>query len=355
MPKKITRKRADIDIFLDSILLGLGTMDMRTFETIAWFAHDPLIAHLWTKRVLQMIHDLKKTPLTSKEIALLFSSVSQLRGTAFFDMWITKYSKASRKERETIFDFYRKLLRAVCTDDPFALKSNRKHSKEEIQQLLPHLLPASSKEAKQLGRIANACYHLSHAMFSDMNPMIVYDNYGPYFVEHAGASYLLAIKEFKSLQPLELWSETKNIPHAHIQGVYLYKRNVKMTVSALSHAMYKGNLINDLAYYALIIDGKPHPIENTKSAIATIEKQAAKIYIKIQSLEMEKRKQLYYFQKAYAYKHIYDYLGQPWQPGKDVLGEAKGRPLHKVVWPEKPRHQMKAMRKTFDPRTDFAV
>lgn len=349
-------KRSDLDIFLDSVTTGITRMDMNTFGNVGgWFNFDTLIAQSWTKRILSMIRDLDATDLTDKEKARLFTTASQLRCSAGFDLWAAKYAKISRKEREQIFLFYRKLIRALCINDPFALSKNLIHSERELKKFLSSIQPATSEDAKLLGKIASACYHLSHAMYSDMNPSIVYDNYGPYYIRYKGRKYLLAIKEFTSLQALELWPETRSIPAKHIRLICLYKLKVKMSVDAISHALYQGNLIENLAYYRLQVDGKAFSIEKTSKLLSSLENKASAIFQKVRAQNAERKKEIYYFQKAYAYKNIYDYLSQPWRPSQETLREAKGRALYQIRWPQAHKQQKKVLRKTFDPRLDFKV
>ncbi len=344
----------ELDKFLDSSVDAACTMDFRTFgETVVWFSYDPLIAKNWTQRILKMIDDSKKSRLTPKAIATLLPSMSQLRNMMIYDLWMSKYTNISRQNRLKIFNFYNILLKSRSLEDPYAISKNIIHTKEEITNFLSKIKSATPVIAKKLGRLVNACYHLSQAMYSDMNPSIVYDNYGPYKAgKKYESNYIVVIKEFDNLRAPELWPESNILPCNFIQIIYLYK-NIKMTVDAFSHTIYKGDLIKGLEYFDIKVDSKNYPINKLDGISESIEKVAIQIFKKFQNLNFEKRKEKYYFTKAYFYKKLYEKLGQDWKPAKEILAEAHNKKLHYINWPGNKKKQKKIVRKTLDPRTDF--
>lgn len=342
--------KQEINQSIKSFCEGWTDMDLSTFaDTVSWFAYDPLIANSWTHRILQMIRDLKKTRLSKKEIAGMFPNMSELRVKMGFDMWMAKYAKVSEEERVVIAKFYVGLLTAYCLEDPYALKKNIVHSPKEVRSILKLAEPANEQIAKKLGRLISACYHLGHAAYSDMYPSIVYENYGPY---NLGKGLILAVKDFDNLRCPELWSETKTFPWMHIAITNVYK-NVKMRVDSASHGIYEGDLIKNLKQYSLRVDGKKIPFKKIDEISETVEKLAIKLFTKYQALNMEEKKKKYFFQKAYVYKKICDYLGQDWRPSKEILQEAKGKPLYKAAWPKSKKAKMDLFRKIFDPYQGF--
>lgn len=346
----------EINKFLDAAAEACCKMDFRTFgETVSWFAYDPLIAKSWTKRILKMIDDCREAGLSSKETADLFPNMSELRFKMILDLWMTKYADISRGERKKIFDFYSRLLMTRCLEDPYAHFKNIIHTRKEIEKLLTEVRSANPKIAKNLGRLVSACYHLGHAMYSDMYPSVVYENYGPYDVSKKfGSGHMMAIKEFGNLRCKELWPESIILPCDFIRIIYIY-RNVKMTVDAASHAVYQGDLINDLKYFGLKVDRRRYPEKDLEKISEAIEKMAILIFQKFQSFDFETRKEKYYFFKAYVYKKIYEKLGQDWRPSKEIINEARGKYLYQINWPKEKEKQKELVRKTLDPRIDFKV
>ena len=342
--------KKEINKAIESFCRAWTDMDFGTFDnTVSWFAYDPLIADSWTKRMQQMIGDLDKTRLSKKEIAGLFPNMSELRVKMGFDMWMAKYAKVSQDERVTIAKFYVDLLTAYCLEDPYAFKKNIVHSHQEVQNFLKQVKPASTQIAKKLGRLVSACYHLGHAAYSDMYPSIVYENYGPY---NLGKGCILAIKNFDNLRCPELWPETKNLPWMQVSIINVYQK-VKMRVDSASHGIYEGDLVKNLKQFSLRIDGKIFPIKKVDKVSETLEKFAINLFRKYQLLDQEKKKTKYYYQKAYVYKKIYDYLGQAWHPSPEILKEAKGKPLYKTAWPKRKKEKMVLFRKIFDPYQGF--
>ena len=346
----------EIDIFLDSVVKSWGGMDFRTFaDNVIWTAYDPLIAKAWTRRVLRMIADCRRAGLQPRELARLFSTTSQLRCTKGFDLWMANYADVSQTDRKKIFAYYSSLLRSHCLEDPYCQSKNIIHSRPEIENLLGQMKVATPAIAKSLGKVANACYHVGHALYSDMYPQTVSDNYGPYQMgKKYDNSYTLVVKVFNNLRCLELWPETTKIPCDRIQIVCLYK-NVEMKVDAASHVIFQGDLINNLEFYGLKVDGKEYPAGDLGKIVDEIEKIASSVFQQFQKLSFEEKKEKYYHLKAYGYRGIYEELGQDWRPAAEILREARGKKLYSLTWPKSMAKRKELIRETMDPRTDFRV
>ncbi|MBU1178216.1 hypothetical protein KJ903_03265 [Patescibacteria group bacterium] len=346
----------EIDNFLDIFTEAWSAMDFDTFDnTISWAAYDPLIANTWTKRILQMIDDCQKAGLQSQEIAKLFPTASQLRGMKGFDLWLAGYANVSRREKEKIFAFYFSLLRNYCLEDLYCKSKNIIHTPEETDNITTKLKLATPTIARTLGRTTNACYHLGHAMYSDMHPSIVYDNYGPYRAdEKHGEDHILVIKEFNNIKCPELWSETTELSCDSIRIFYIYK-DIKMTVDSASHAVYIGDLINNLQYYGLEIDGLKSAPHKLIPIVKELEEIAVAMFQKFQALNFEERKEKYFHMKAYAYRDLHKKLNQDWRPAAEILQEARGKKLYTFDWPPDIDEQRKLIRNTMDPRTDFKI
>jgi hypothetical protein len=210
---------------------------------------------------------------------------------------------------------------------------------------------ANPEIARRLGRLVSACYHLGHAMYSDMHPSIVYDNFGPYEID---AGEIVVIKDFGNLRAPELWLASDTLPAGEIQIVCVYK-DVKMSIDSASHVTYDGDTIGGLKKFLFLVDGKEYAINDLEQLSVPIEKMAAEIYEQAQALDFESKKKLYFTQKAYSYKHLCSALGQDWQPDQEIFQEVAGRELYKISWPEEKQEQMDLIKKNLDPRIDFRV
>ena len=138
------------------------------------------------------------------------------------------------------------VLKSISLEDTYAESKNIIHNDNEIYEEINKLKKGNQKVAKKLGRLVSACYHLSHALYSDMHPSISYDNYGPYNISRKfGQNHIMVIKEFKHLNSEGLFRGLKRLSYDEIQIVCVYK-NVKMTIDSVSHVVFKGDLIENL-------------------------------------------------------------------------------------------------------------
>ncbi|MEK7084319.1 MAG: hypothetical protein AAB932_03740 [Patescibacteria group bacterium] len=354
----------EIDDYLDAMTVALAGMDFRAFDdTIVFFRCDPLIAHGWTKRILTLIDDCESSDIVGKAFGVLCPSVSKLRNMAMTDCWMAKCAGVPRADRERIFVWYSKAMLGICLKDPYALEgTNLIHTPEEIDQFLSGSHPATPDIARRLGRLISACYHFGHAAYSDMNPETVYDNYGSYDVAgtlpyppfRREGTYIVVVKEFNNLRPVELWPETASLPCESIRIVCLYE-DVKMSIDNITHVTYDGDIINGLRQYRLMVDGHDAKIEEVSKLTDAIATMAIQVFQKFQSLDFEKRKETYFYQKAYVYKRIYDRLGQDWRPSEEILAEARGKPLCQVILPKEKKEELAWFRRMADPRVDIVI
>lgn len=338
----------EVEMFLQSFVSSVTAMDFSTFnDTISWDRYDPLVANNWTKRILNMVDDCEQMGLEPLEVAKLFPSTSELRGTMFFELWLTKFAKVSKEQRLKIFDFFSQALKALCLEDPYGQSKNLIHSGEKIENLVSKTSLASPEIARKLGRLVSACYHLGHAFYSDMHPTVVYDNYGPY---HLANGQMIVVKDFGNFVT-SLWRESQNFTFNHIQIVAVY-RGVGMAVDSVSHVQYVGDPIAGLEKFVVLVDGKEVSADRLVELSEVIENVAIASFTRFKALDFENKKKLYLFQKAYTYKKLYDKLGQNWRPSQEILDEAKGKPLYQPNWPEDKKLVKEVVEEILDPRVD---
>ncbi|KKW42244.1 MAG: Phosphoenolpyruvate synthase [Candidatus Magasanikbacteria bacterium GW2011_GWA2_56_11] len=347
---------SEIDTWLDIAVEAVSAMDFSTFEdVVAWYRYDPLAARPWLEHVRRIVRQCRVERLTAMEAARLLPNPSEIRGTMIFDLYATKYAGLSKAERLEIFDFYRRMLRALCLDDPYAREKNVIHSKEKIRELAAAADPATPPIARALGRLVSAGYHVGHALYSDMHPSIVYDNYAPYDVSDLyGPRSVAVIKEFNNLNCPEIWPELKPVPADSVRIVCVYE-NVLARVDTVSHIVYDGDTVNGLKYAAVYVDGQKRDPLSLSGLSAGLEQAAIDAFTRWQGFDLEERKRRYYLAKAYDFKNLAGKLGLDWKPGEELSAAVRGKPLCRVEWPVEKAAVKYRLRSILDPRIEPAA
>ena len=67
-----------------------------------------------------------------------------------------------------------------------------------------------------------------------------------------------------------------------MQIIAVYK-DVKVEVDNISHVNYKGDIINNLKYYRLLVDGQDYPLEDIDKILNPIGQMAIKIFQEFQA------------------------------------------------------------------------
>ncbi len=325
-------------------------MDVSTLKPINFVEIDPLYAKEWVKKILLIIEKQKELQLPWKNLALAMHCPSVKRCEMILALVNSKLAKANLRERIEIANFYKNMLTAVCLDDPFAIKKNIVHNKNKIKKILKKLKPASPSFAKKLGRLSNACYNLSYGIYSDINPQICYENFGPYKI----GDERLVIKKFQNLKPHELWGSIVNDIPCNLIKIYCLYKNVEFSVDIASHAKFKGDTINGLKYCALEVDGKSYDINKIDSLIEKIELKSIKMWKNLTSLGFGEAKIKYLEQRCYNYINICKLLGLDWRPTKEMLEAVKNKKLVKDFLPKfnNPEEETRFWRIMIDPRVN---
>lgn len=298
-----------------------------------------------------MMERAEEKSISPHERAVLLHNPSAIRCIFYYDLFMAQFARFGLAVYERIFNFYSDILHAICPDDPFLNeKKHTIHNAQEIEAMLKRLQPANAEVARTLGRLANACYSLSYGLYSDMNPQLTYDNFGPY---PQPDGRMFAVKIFHNLRPVELWPETVKIPVDGIEIGALFEE-VDLEVDCVTHAVYKGDQINGLRGWTCSMDGKTATAENVDTARKAIEESAIAIYEKVRPLDLEAKKELYWRQKAWGYKSLFDALELDWLPPEEVFQFARGKPLFQN-WaiPEAKVAQVNFLREMIDPRTEI--
>jgi hypothetical protein len=341
------------DEFCNASNAAWHAMDLRSFKgSINLFEYDPLIAVEWTdSHTLPMIAGVRRKNMSFATVAELLHTPSAIRGMLVYDLLMAKYTRRGRELYEQIFSFYDGVLKAICLEDPYAYRlKNIVHAEEDIQKYIARCATASPAIGRSLGKLSNACYSLSHGLYSDMHPQLVYENFGPYYQPNGN---LFALKVFHNLRPTELWPETQSLPVDSIQiGVLM--EGVTMSVDVVTHAIYTGSQVDGLRGWWCEMDGKPVDVARIDEVRLQIEAMAIGIYQKFKTYNLDHLKELHVHQKAWGYKKLFDALALDWSPDQSVIDAMRNKPLFDA-WASDPDTGALAceVRELVDPRIEI--
>ncbi len=344
-----------VNDFLDAVDKGFAGMDLSTFKPIDCFDIFPLYAKEGTNRILKIIENAKGHDI--RELAKNMHSPSVIRVEMILALIKARVANIEHEKFVKIAKFYNSLLKALCLDDYYAKNGkNIVHTKEEIKKIIPNLKVADHQIAKELGKLSNSCYHLAYGLYSDINPQICYENFGPYDVsEEFGDGYSLVIKQFQNLKPTELWgSKTDDLSYEKIRIYCIYK-DVNFSMDATSHVNFEGDLISGLKHFAVEVDGKiVDDISQVKQTTEKIGLKAMEMWNHLTSFDFETAKIKYLEQRCYNYIGVCKMLGLDWKPTTEMLEAVKDKQLAKDYWPEFKNDEEGARfwRMLVDPRVD---
>lgn len=343
-----------VDDFLDAVVKGFAGMDFGIkFKPIDCFEIFPLYAKEGVDRILNILENAKNQDM--KELASKIHSPSVLRIEMFLVLIKAKLANVDEEKLVQIAEFYNSLLRTLCLEDYYAKDGkNIIHTKKEIKQFIDNLKVADPKIAEELGRLSNSCYHLAYGLYSDNNPQICYENFGPYDVsDEFGEGHILVIKQFQNLKPIELWgSKIEDLPYDKIR-VYCVYKDLIFFMDAASHANFEGDLISGLKHFAVEIDGRViGDLSEVRQATEKIGLKAMEMWSHLTGLDFETAKKKYLEQRCYNYVSLCKVLGIDWRPTKEMLEAVKDKQLAKGYWPEfsVPESETAFWRLLIDPR-----
>ncbi len=310
-------------------------MDFSTLKPIDCFEMFPLYAQEGSERLLRIIEVSSKHDI--KEIARHMHSPSVIRVEMLLALVKARLAKVDKSTLMKIAEFYHSLLQAVCLEDHYAKNGkNLVHTNEEMREITTNLKVADPEVARRLGKLSNACYHLAYSLYSDINPQICYDNFGPYDVSDVyGRGHILVIKQFQNLKPVELWGDKAgDVPFNSIRLYCVYKE-VGFSVDNASHIHYQGDVIQGLKYFKVEADNQfVEDLSIIENAIHKINLKSIELWQALTVLDFESAKVKYLEQRCYNYVNLCTLIGMNWRPTKEMLNAVKDKPLATRFWPK---------------------
>ncbi len=338
-----------INEFIDSMLLALGSMDLTTLEPMSYDMFHPLFDSSWIERMEDVLSKKNQFGISNKELAKRISGLSHIRAQLFFLLLDLKSAKISLEQRKEIASFFHDVLLLKANDDPYGYNSNKKHTEQEIKDILQKdFQPGTVDAAKQLGRLYTASYHLTNGLYTDFYTDYGAENFGPYTLAD---SSILVIKHFHDLRPLLLWS--RNTPCKTIT-IYCIYRDVKFSCDAIScHSAYEGDTLGGLTRYRVEIDGNAsNDIETLQRITLKLEAHAVQQWKDLLQLDKESLKVKGLWMRCYTFKDLFDFLGVDWRPSPAMLNAVQGKEFAYNFWKPPQEGQRQYWEKVMHPEAE---
>lgn len=259
-----------------------------------------------------------------KEAAQTFPTLSTLRWLLYWLACLYLYTeKKDKQEFKTIIEYFLAILKARAKEDIFGRKSNIQHTPAEIQILLNQIdwQLGSPAAARTLGQLFNSVTSLGLAYYRDFFHEDANEIYGPYSAEKRfGPGTILTIKDHPQLRPTDLWPETASMPYRHVQILQIF-RDVAFSCEIIGiHSLYKGDIINGLVAYAVIIDGKPcNDVSQLKELSDYFGQAATDFFIQSERLTNKEwaNKTLEWI--LISYKDFFALADMDWRPTPEMI------------------------------------
>jgi len=308
--------------------LYAGTV-VEAFQPLDFFHFYPLWFDLWMKRISEVIDVLDLEEKTFLEVKDILPCPSSLR--AQLQKIVPTYNGVEQKnpkDFKKVSNFFARMLEERCVSDPFAKNSNKIHTTEEISSLIKTLpvMEGDPEVARSLGKVITSVGSYGHGLYNDLGIDFCWDAYGPYKLKEKGS---LIIRHFLNLSPKDLWPTNYLSSINEILIYSYYNSNVSWTIPYVGcHASpTKGNLLNDLEKYLIVIDGKPADKEQIQAVIEDFSLKAIALYQEIRKMDFEQLKQKVMYQECYQLKSLFDAASLDWKPTVEMIDAIKGKRL----------------------------
>ncbi len=306
--------------FVDMVPLSWGPVDAYIIFS--------LLNGSFLAKVYEAISVLKENKVSIDKIANSFSNPSTLRCAIYF--LIIEYQKSNpknKKQFKEIIEFFVNILKHMMKSDTFAYKSNICHSSQEIKRIIntTKWIKANKDIAREIGKLYNSLSSLVYSLYRDFFPQESCEIYGPYKASKFGKNAILLIKHFPKIKPVDLWPESKNFKYKDIKIFQVYK-NVKFKCEIIGmHSIYKGDLINNLVAFAVMVDGKYVDIKKIKKLsnyFAEVATEQSTVYDKFSKEELKKKILEW---ECYQFFDFFKLAGMDWKPTKEMIATIKNK------------------------------
>ncbi len=329
-------------------------MDLSTISPTSWRHTHPLFADAWLSWFSKIVEAVKEKKLTYGLIARYFPP-DLCREHLFFTFEDLKVARWPRDKRMEFADFFFQTLKAQMEPgDLFGIRGStrpRLGIKEILEKPFQEGTPES---ARALGRLYNAAYNLSTALYLDYYMGNGIENYGPYPL---GGGRILVVKEMRHLSPSSLWPKFNDAAN-HLKAYCIYEGVSFSTTLIACHGNYVGDPIAGLVQWRLEKDGKAvEKLDEIQALTQNLAENGSRQWKQLLALPEPELIQKSIWIRCFIFKPLCDRLGLDWKPSRALLASVKNKTLAQgwKTWRHY-RDEKKAKaywRKIWDPRLDF--
>ena len=180
-----------------------------------------------------------------------------------------------------------------------------------------------------------------------------YEIHGPYDIEaEDGKEYQLIVTDYFDLKPTLLWPSMESFPYGSIKVMALYELDAELSVDIFIHFVNKGSLLDTTA--GIYLEASHVPIRKQERANSLSEEILARVLGQHEAIESMSKGDVitkYIESRYYAFRRWRWYFQEDWYPPKEVLQRIEKWGIIEIPEGEGPTWE--ALKKAFDPRTDF--
>ncbi|MBU1197165.1 hypothetical protein KJ765_01495 [Candidatus Micrarchaeota archaeon] len=311
--------------WLDSLAIGMANMDEGTWAPFDCFQFFPYGSDLWLEKLGHAERRLQEKGVSYEDLADLFLGPLMLRTEMQFAFFDVKASGIERSKGLGVLDFLHNILKAKCVKDVPGFYSSWVHTEKEIQTIVKHTpwKKGSADIGREIGKLMNSCASLSWSSHSDYHYTNFYENHGPYPI----GEHVLLVRQFPNLKPVELWKEAEGYAYDRITIYTMYRKQVEIHLDWVNHLTAKQSLPENLAKYAVNINGKWSDVKHTRKARETIAETAAEQFERFSNLPFEDVKQKMLEMRGYNFKELFEKAGMDWKPSQEMRERVRGKEL----------------------------
>ncbi len=342
-----------LDEWMDSLAPAVSAMDSSTWGPFDQLRLFPYYGDLWVEKLLQAKREAERKGISLKQLAKAFLGPLAVRIELMFTAFDLKATGMNETEKGVeVIEFLNDILKEICIDDVYGLKSSRIHTKKELEEIEKKIKwkKADLESAREVGRLINSGSELSWSFYSDYLYENYFENHGPYRM----GDEILVIRNYRDFKPIELWEEAADY---RIKEVNLYTkyRNIEIWFDSINHMFCKGNTARNMCEFAVEINGKfVESNEEIGEASEYLGEIAAEQYTRFSDLPFEQLKRKTVEQRHYNYRKFFLTAGMDWKPTEECLKRVENVELLPEVYPEfkNLEESTKYWRDLFDPREE---
>lgn len=307
------------------------------FQPLDFFHFYPLWYDLWVKRFMSVMDVLGCDYKPYSELKHLLPGPSSMR--AIIQKVIPTLAGVGPENKNNfarMANFFARMLKESCSEDPFGLTHNPAHSRQELNQTTESVpwLKADPTTAKKLGQLIAAAGSLVHGLYNDVVTDFGWDAYGPYDFRTPEQNFQVIIRHFPDLAPKDLWPEKFLTPAVDLK-IYQFYENTQWELAFLGcHTVLKsGNPISGLRYFAVSINNQFVEPVVLDALIGEFSDKAVELYQEIRKKEFEGLKAMVMLQECYQLKKMFEAAYMNWLPTAEMKARIRGKPLATGILP----------------------